>query len=129
VLSVIEAGQLSGKFVKVLFDPSNLGGQAFGCLAADCRTILAVILIDNVPGQCEIDNSLKGCPGYCTVHGTTDPSCPQFCAANPSNRQCFCQSHDDMTCPGNCQRHPNNTACDPRSNECLNQRLAGCNPR
>jgi hypothetical protein len=128
-LSVIEAGQLAGKYISVLFDPSDLSGQAFGCLTKDCRTMSAVVLVDNLPDKCEIDNTQKGCPGYCTVSGTTDRSCPQFCTANPDVKGCpgYCQNHDDISCPGFCRRHTDNKACQRNSDECLNQHLAGCN--
>lgn len=127
-LSVIEAGQLSGKFIRVLFDPNDQSGNDFGCLVTDCRRMTAVVLIDTTPDKCEIDSTQKGCPGYCAANGANDSSCPQFCTSNPNRPPCsaFCQSHDDMLCTGNCSRHPTNAACKTNSDECFNQHLPGC---
>jgi hypothetical protein len=129
-LSVIEAGQLGDKFIMVLFDPNDQTGNNFGCLLADCRPMKAAILTEERPGKCSIDNTQKGCPGFCAADGnnSNDRSCPGFCAAHPDDRQCpgYCSTHDDMTCPGNCTRHPTNPKCNPNSDECQNRHLPGC---
>jgi hypothetical protein len=130
VLSVIEAGQLGDKYILVLFDPNDKSGPNFGCLLADCRPIKGAILSEERPGKCSIDNTQKGCPGFCAAgtNNSSDRSCPGFCAAHPDDRQCpaYCSTHDDMSCAGNCSRHPNNPRCDINSDECRNRHLPGC---
>lgn len=73
-LSIFEAGQLGDKFVNVLFDPADVTGPSFGCLAIDCRPFAAVTLRESLPGACEINSGAQGCPG--------------FCAANPLDAAC-----------------------------------------
>src|ERR1700690_4257474 len=63
-LSVIEAGQLGGKYILVLFDPNDKTGPGFGCLIPDCRPMTGAVLTEEQPGACSIDNRQKGCPGF-----------------------------------------------------------------
>jgi hypothetical protein len=103
-LSVIEAGQLGDKFVSILFDPSDKSGQAFGCDAVSCRQLLAVVLTEDRPGKCDIDNTQRSCPGFCAAVGNNDRSCPGFCAAGDNNK-------NDKNCPGYCTAHPTARGC------------------
>jgi hypothetical protein len=43
-LSLLTAAQVSGRKVHVLYSPRDTSGTAIGCLAADCRLILATVL-------------------------------------------------------------------------------------
>lgn len=42
ILSTMAAAQVAGRTINVLYDPQDTSGEAFGCLATDCRTIIAV---------------------------------------------------------------------------------------
>ena len=117
-LSVIEAAQLGDKFLNILIDATDQSGPAFGCLASDCRPIIAVAMLETAsspPGRCAFDNNRTGCPGFCAAH-PNDRSCPGYCAQNPNDRTCpqYCTTHpNDITCPGYCRRHPQDTVnCD-----------------
>jgi hypothetical protein len=115
-LSVIEAGQLGDKFLSILFDPSDTSGDSFGCLAADCRPLLAVSLTEDRPGKCDIDNTQKSCPGFCASVANKDRSCPGFCNSvgnNDASCPGFCSvgNHNttDSKCPGFCAAGDHNT--------------------
>ena len=41
-LSVIETAHVAGRTIKVLYDPSDLGGSSINCQNADCRLILSL---------------------------------------------------------------------------------------
>jgi len=43
-LSVLTSGQVSGHLLKILYDPADHSGTAYGCNANDCRPIIAVAL-------------------------------------------------------------------------------------
>jgi hypothetical protein len=124
-LSVIEAGQLGDKFVRVLFDPSDQSGPAFGCAISDCRPMAAAILTESRPAKCDTDDTQRGCSGFCAANGNNDLRCPGYCAAHPNVHGCpgSCTTHDTPTCPGYCARHPSEAICDPR---CLNPSTPGC---
>jgi len=101
-LALMVGAELGDKYLNVLFDPTDAGGATFGCLANNCRRIVALAIMERVPGRCEIDNTQRKCPGFCDAVGGNDPDCPGYCS-----------SHDDMRCAGNCQRHPTNPECIP----------------
>lgn len=42
VLSTLSAAQIAGRTLDILYDPDDTSGNAYGCLAADCRLIVAV---------------------------------------------------------------------------------------
>ena len=42
VLSTISAAQVAGRTLDILYDPDDTSGTSVGCLAADCRLIVAV---------------------------------------------------------------------------------------
>ncbi len=129
-LSVIEAAQVGEKLVHILFDPTDQSGTTFGCLAADCRQLLAVVMAETPlepPSRCTFDNDRRGCPGYCSRHD--DQSCPGYCARHPDDRGCpdYCaRNAEDRTCPDFCRRHPRDPDC-PREDPCdRNPHLPQC---
>lgn len=99
-MALIMGAELGDKYLDVTFDPTDTSGAAFGCAVEDCRNIKALLMMERVPDRCEMDNTQRGCSGFCAANGNNDPGCPGFCT-----------SHDDMRCPGNCDRHPANPSC------------------
>ncbi|HEX8692544.1 MAG TPA: hypothetical protein VF746_09010 [Longimicrobium sp.] len=45
LLSVLMMAHLTGRKVKVGYDPADTSGTAFGCQASDCRRLLSVAVI------------------------------------------------------------------------------------
>ncbi len=41
MLSILSTAQVAGRNVLVLFEPTDASGPAYGCLASDCRPIIA----------------------------------------------------------------------------------------
>lgn len=42
ILSVLNSAHVAQRQIRVLFDPADTSGTAFGCAANDCRRLLAV---------------------------------------------------------------------------------------
>ena len=101
LLALMVGAELGDKYLLVSFDPADTSGAAFGCAVETCRNIKALLIMERVPNACELNNTQRGCSGFCAANNNNDPICPGFCS-----------SHDDMRCAGNCQRHPDNPACD-----------------
>ena len=102
MMVLMQAAQLSDRYLQIVFDAADTSGAAFGCNANDCRRIKALASIDRNPGRCEIDSTSRGCPGFCAAISNNDIDCPGFCA-----------SHDDRRCPNFCTRHPTDPKCAP----------------
>ena len=100
MLALMQAAQLSDRHLRILFDPADTSGTAFGCNANDCRRIKALASIDRIPDRCEIDATARGCPGFCAAIANNDITCPAFCS-----------THDDSRCPQFCTRHPTDAEC------------------
>jgi hypothetical protein len=114
MMALMQAAQLSDRYLRILFDAADTSGTAFGCNANNCRAIKALASIDRTPDRCEINATSRGCAGFCAAIANNDITCPGFCAAISNNDiTCpgFCSSHDDRRCPQFCTRHPTDPKC------------------
>lgn len=41
ILSTLSVAQIAGRTLSILYDPNDTSGTDFGCLAADCRVLIA----------------------------------------------------------------------------------------